>query len=83
MTERIYTCPNPLCKLPMRALTVKKKLHEYFCETCETSVTKVGDKPKAHYKRHVERWMEQGHTDDEQEFKPVQEKETSDENTKP
>ncbi len=59
--DKIRQCPNPLCKLSMRLLTVDKKPSEYYCTACETSQDKRGN----HFKRHVERYMEQGFVDED------------------
>lgn len=62
MEEHINECPNPFCKLPMTVLKLQKKVHEWHCLACGTSVDKEG---KRHFKRHVERHIEQGHAGDE------------------
>ena len=56
MESKIHKCPNPSCTLPMRTLTVKKQAHERHCEACGTSVDRFG---KVHYKREVERQIQE------------------------
>lgn len=62
MEEKINQCPNPFCKLPMVTLKVNKKVHEWHCTACGTSVDTKGAR---HFKRHVERHIDQGHVSDE------------------
>lgn len=63
MEEHINECPNPFCKLPMTVLKLHKKPHEWHCLACGTSVEHSTG--KRHFKRDVERHIEQGHAGDE------------------